>query len=111
MKFWLDAQLPPSLATWLCGRFSVEVTALREMGLRDAPDITIFQAAKHDGIVVVTKDRDFVELVQRLGTPPQILWLTCGNMTNKHLQHLLEHTFDKACELLETGEAIVELGE
>lgn len=111
MKFWLDAQLPPSSATWISGRFAVEATALRELGLRDASDIEIFQAAKHDGLVVVTKDRDFVELVQRLGTPPQTLWLTCGNMTNRHLQHLLERTFAEACALLEAGEPIVELGD
>lgn len=90
MKFWLDAQLPPSLAIWLGERFKVDVSALRELGLRDASDVEIFQAARCNGVVIVTKDRDFVELTQRLGVPPQILWLTCGNLTNRYLQQLLE---------------------
>ncbi|MDF5718318.1 MAG: DUF5615 family PIN-like protein [Rhizonema sp. NSF051] len=33
---------------------------------------------------MITKDSDFVDLVDRLGTPPQIIWLTCGD-TSFHL--------------------------
>jgi predicted nuclease of predicted toxin-antitoxin system len=111
MKFWLDAQLPPSLATWMAQQFSVEVHALRDLGLRDASDIEIFQAAKQAGIVVVTKDRDFVELVQRKEAPPQILWLTCGNLTNQHLRELFARTFSQALQLLTEGEVIVEISD
>lgn len=70
MRFWLDAQLPPALAVWMSERFAMDVTALRELGLRDAEDIEIFDAARQEGTVIVTKDRDFVELVQRKGMPP-----------------------------------------
>jgi len=46
-------------------------------------------------------------LVYRLGTPPQILWLTCGNVTNRHLHQLLTATLpDKQ---LRQGEMIVEI--
>lgn len=107
------AQLPPSLAMWLSRNFAVDVAALRELGLRDAADIEIFDAARHEDeeIVIVTKDPDFVELVQRMGMPPQILWLTCGNLTNAHLRQLLERTFSEALRLFEEGESIVELGD
>lgn len=111
MNFWLDAQLPPSLAVWLSGNFKVEAYALRDLGLRDAMDTEIFEAARHSGIVVVTKDNDFVELVLRLGAPPQILWLTCGNLTNAHLRQLLAATFANAHDLLVNGEPIVEIGD
>jgi predicted nuclease of predicted toxin-antitoxin system len=111
MIFWLDAQLPPSLANWLVESFSVEAIALRDLMLRDSPDTEIFESARQDGIVIVTKDRDFLELVQRLGTPPQILWLTCGNLTNQHLRQLLDSTFLQASQLLEDGEPIVEIGD
>jgi predicted nuclease of predicted toxin-antitoxin system len=39
-----------------------------------------------EGLVIMTKDSDFVDLVCRLGVPPQILWLTCGNVTNRNLR-------------------------
>jgi Uncharacterized protein conserved in bacteria len=35
------------------------------LGLRDAEDIEIFNAARSPGTVIVSKDRDFVELVTR----------------------------------------------
>ncbi|MDP2821315.1 MAG: DUF5615 family PIN-like protein [Sulfuritalea sp.] len=41
MKFWVDAQLPPTLAAWLSGQYGVEVIALRDLGLRDGADIEI----------------------------------------------------------------------
>jgi predicted nuclease of predicted toxin-antitoxin system len=47
--------------------------------------------------------------VLHLGTPPQLLWLTCGNITNRHLQVLFTQIFPKAQKLLTKGEAIVEI--
>jgi predicted nuclease of predicted toxin-antitoxin system len=112
MKFWIDAQLPPQLARWLTETFSVEAFSLRELGLRDAEDREIFEKAKAesaDNIVIITKDRDFIELVYRFDSPPQILWVTCGNVTNRYLKILFTNTFINAVQLLEAGENIVEI--
>ncbi len=49
MNFWIDAQLPPSLANWLVESFNVNATAIRDLGLRDAEDIEIFNAASEIG--------------------------------------------------------------
>jgi predicted nuclease of predicted toxin-antitoxin system len=90
MKIWIDAQLPPTLANWLTDTFDdVEASSLRDLGLRDAKDIEIFEAARAINVIIMTKDSDFVDLVCRLGIPPQILWLTCGNVTNRSLRQLL----------------------
>jgi predicted nuclease of predicted toxin-antitoxin system len=70
MKIWIDAQLPPALANWLTQTFDVEASSLREIGLRDAKDIEIFEAARSTGAIIMTKDSDFVDLVYRLGIPP-----------------------------------------
>lgn len=72
MRFWIDAQLPPKLATWLATEFSVEAESLREVGLRDATDAEIFKKAGDAGVVLISKDSDFVDLVSRYGTPPPI---------------------------------------
>jgi predicted nuclease of predicted toxin-antitoxin system len=110
MKIWLDAQLPPTLADWLTNTFDVEAKALRDLGLRDAQDINIFEAARAGNAVMMTKDSDFIDLVCRLGTPPKILWLTCGNVTNRNLRRLLAATLPEALEQLRQGEHIVEIG-
>lgn len=49
MIIWLDAQLSPSLAPWIQSTFMVETHALRDVGLRDATDRAIFNAAKAAG--------------------------------------------------------------
>ena len=109
MKIWIDAQLPPTLANWLTDTFNLEATALRSLELRDAKDIEIFAAARAENAVIITKDSDFIDLVCRLGAPPQILWLTCGNVTNRNLRQLLAATLTDALERLRQGEVIVEI--
>ena len=109
MNIWIDAQLPPTLANWLTDTFSVEALALRNLGLRDSKDIDIFEGARTVNAVIMTKGSDFVDLVCRLGTPPQILWLTCGNATNRYLRQLLIVTLPEALERLRQGEMIVEI--
>lgn len=109
MKIWLDAQLPPTLAQWIRENFDLKAFALRELQLRDAKDLEIFTAARAENAIIMTKDSDFVDLVCRLGSPPQILWLTCGNVTNRNLRKLLTATLSNALKQLNRGEIIVEI--
>lgn len=112
MTFWLNAQLPPSMACWLAATFGVSVVTLYDVGLRDAQDVEIFEAARAngEGTVIVSKDQDFVDLVLRFGPPPQVLWLTYGNMTNRDLQRIFSKAFPAALALLQRGENVVEIG-
>jgi predicted nuclease of predicted toxin-antitoxin system len=110
VKFWVDSQLPPLLATWLSEQFNVEAFSLRTLGLSDATDATIFQAAQQQGIVIVSKDSDFVELISRYGPPPQLIWATCGNVTNRQLQIVFNKIFPASLELLAAGQVMVEIG-
>ncbi|MBF2055990.1 MAG: DUF5615 family PIN-like protein [Cyanobacterium sp. T60_A2020_053] len=111
MKFWIDAQLPPQLADWLKETFLVEAFSLRDLGLRDAEDREIFEKAKSEEVIIITKDRDFLELINRFNSPPQILWVTCGNVTNRSLKIIFAETFVSALELFKQGEKIVEIGD
>ena len=109
MTIWVDAHLSPAIGTWITSKFGIEAIALRDLGLRDAEDPEIFEAAKAQKAVVMTKDSDFVDLVERLGSPPQIIWLTCGNTSNAKLREILSETLPKALELFATGETLVEI--
>ena len=106
---WLDAQLPPQLAEWLRSVRGIEAKALRELGLRDAGDREIFDAARTANAILLSKDADFVELISRLGAPPKLIWLTCGNVSNEALQGLLTQHLAAALAVLEYDD-IVELG-
>ncbi|RKT46062.1 type I-F CRISPR-associated helicase Cas3f [Thiocapsa rosea] len=97
VTIWLDAQLPPALATCLASKFETKCLAVRDLGLRDSDDQAIFQAARDQGgVVIMSKDSDFVELALRLGPPPRILWLTGGNVTNTHLRRILAEVLPAA---------------
>lgn len=109
MTIWIDAQLSPAVAKWTRDNFPVQAVALRELGLRDASDRQIFEAAKQAGAVVMTKDSDFAELVNRYGSPPQVIWLICGNTSNARLKQILISTLSQAIDLLRTGESLVEI--
>ena len=107
MTIWIDAQLSPSLAVWMTANFPLMALALRDLGLRDAADHQIFTAAQQDGVVVMTKDRDFVELLKQFGPPPQVIWLTCGNTSNAYLKQVLSAQLSSAIALLNNGEPLV----
>jgi len=106
---WVDAQLPPGIAGWLAERFGVECYAVRDLGLRDASDLEIFLAARAANAVVLTKDGDFVRLLDRRGPPPQVIWLTIGNTSNAALRAVLTTAWPRAQKYLSSGEPLVEV--
>jgi predicted nuclease of predicted toxin-antitoxin system len=107
---WLDAQLSPFLADWLSRRFGINAIAVRHLQLRDASDQDIFNAARAANAVVLTKDSDFVRLLERHGPPPRVVWLTCGNTSNAALAELLDLRWNIVQTMLENGEPLVEIG-
>jgi predicted nuclease of predicted toxin-antitoxin system len=109
MTIWVDAHLSPAIAAWITTTFGITAFALRDLGLRDAEDPEIFEAAKAQGVILMTKDSDFVDLVDRLESPPKIIWLTCGNTSNARLREILNNTLPRALELLRAGEVLVEI--
>jgi len=106
---WLDAQISPWLGPWILRQFEVDVVHVRDLGLREAEDPAIFDKARRAKAVVLTKDEDFVALVERLNPPPQVIWLTCGNVSNARLKKILTAGLPEAIAMLERGERVVEI--
>jgi predicted nuclease of predicted toxin-antitoxin system len=109
MIIWLDAQLSPALASWISREFSVSAVAVRDLGLRNAKDREIFSAARQVNAIVMTKDADFVHLVENSGAPPQVILLACGNTSNSQLKQILKRSLDRTIEWLQKGEPVVEI--
>jgi predicted nuclease of predicted toxin-antitoxin system len=82
---WVDAQLPPAMARWFRTDLRLEAHHVEELGLLDAEDRAIFEAARtaDRAVVLVTKDDDFRQLIAQDGPPPQVVWVRCGNARGK----------------------------
>jgi predicted nuclease of predicted toxin-antitoxin system len=111
VRIWIDAQLSPGLARWIRETFGIDAQAVRDVGLRNAKDPVIFKAAREARVVVMSKDEDFRSLVERLGPPPQVLWVTCGNTSNARLREILTKSLLPAMDLLRRGEPLVEISD
>ena len=79
--------------------------------MRSSKDREISDAARESGVVVVTKDRDFRELLARLGSPPSVIWITCCNTLDARLIEIPQCALPSALELLEQGESLVEISD
>jgi predicted nuclease of predicted toxin-antitoxin system len=106
VRFLVDAQLPPALAEWF-GRRGHDATHVSDLGLLAATDGAIADRAARDGLVLVSKDEDFVVL--RLPDRFALLWLRVGNATNRALLAWLEPRWPEVERLLTSGERFVEV--
>ena len=106
MKIIVDAQLSPSLALWLTQTFDIEAYSVKFLGLRDARDRDIFEEARKLNAIVLTKDDDFVKLGAEKGSPPKIIWVTCGNTSNQRMKEILTQHLFNALSLLKTTDLV-----
>jgi predicted nuclease of predicted toxin-antitoxin system len=111
MRIWVDAQISPHISDWICKEFSFECIHVRDLGLLKASDSEIFNRASNECDVIISKDADFVNLLNLHGKPPSILWLTCGNTSNNNLKIIFKKTLLKSLTLIETGESLVEISD
>lgn len=109
MKIWLDAQLPPALAPWLAQTFEIEAYSATFLGLERAADRQLFLAARESRAVIMTKDSDFIRLLEELGSPPQVLLITAGNTSNAAMKRLLQEVWVEAAAMLRVGENLIEI--
>lgn len=78
MKLLLDENLSRRMVAVLEPAFpgTAQVAVL---GMERASDREIWQFARDQGFVIVTKDSDFHELSLLHGAPPKVIWLQTGN--------------------------------
>jgi len=92
MKILLDANISWKLVNILKPVFG-ECSHVDLIGL-DVPveDIDIWNYAQDNGYIIVTKDNDFVDLLEVKGFPPKVVLLKTGNNSSQALAALLNKT-------------------
>ena len=103
MKFIVDTQLPPRLASYLQskGHDCIHTTHFDNGHLLQDAEIILI-AVEH-GRTIITKDSDFSDYFYLKGSPPKILLLQFGNISNNDLIEYFEKYLDVLIEAFEGG--------
>jgi predicted nuclease of predicted toxin-antitoxin system len=98
-----DQNLSPKLVDQLSDTFpgSVHVS---EVGLAQAQDRVVWEYARANELILVSKDADFGELGLLLGFPPKVVWIRRGNCTTSDIEALLRNNLDAIETLVRDAE-------
>lgn len=109
MKLLLDENLSRRIVPFLQTAFPGS-TQVALLGLETASDSEIWQYAKDNDYVIVSRDSDFQERSLVAGHPPQVIWLKIPNRSKTVvLNILLEHRAEIEQALVQENLACVEL--
>ena len=100
MKLLLDQNISFRLIQIISSVFS-SVSSLREHGLHNATDKQIWNFAKSENLIIVSKDSDFHQLSFLHGAPPKVIWVKRANCSTLAIAQLL---IDKAAEIKKFAE-------
>ena len=97
MKLLLDENLSPRLTRKLFSLFS-GLTHVRDVGLKQAGDETIWEWARENGYTIITADGDFITLNQNLGWPPKVIQIERCDFPSRVIEDLLRRSAIKLSE-------------
>jgi predicted nuclease of predicted toxin-antitoxin system len=84
MRLLFDENLSPRLVGLLHDPYRGS-RHVEDLGLRGQSDRTIWDYARQNEYVIVSKDNDFRQLSFLLGPPPKVIWLSVGNAGTEEL--------------------------
>lgn len=93
MKLLFDENLSHKLPRRLADIFPNSLH-VREIGMKAADDPSVWDYAKVNGFIIVSKDADMHDLSLVLGDPPKVVWLRLGNCSTSDVENLLRRNFD-----------------
>ena len=86
--FLLDENLPKSLP------FIESSMHVTDLGKRKT-DTEIWQYAKNNDFVIITKDTDFYDRIILEGSPPKVIWIRLGNLRREKMEDLIHKKWDE----------------
>ncbi len=92
MKLLLDQNLSPRLVSRLLDLYpgSAHVS---ELGLDQAQDEDIWEYARTNDFLIVSKDTDFSEMSVVRGFPPKVIWIRRGNCATREIENILRRDY------------------
>jgi predicted nuclease of predicted toxin-antitoxin system len=88
MKLLFDENLSPKLPNRLSDLFPGSLH-VRDVGMKATVDPIVWDYAKDNDLMIVSKDADMHDLSLVLGNPPKVIWLRLGNCSTLQVENLL----------------------
>jgi predicted nuclease of predicted toxin-antitoxin system len=94
MKLLFDENLSPKLSTRLSDIFP-DSLHVRDVGMKATIDPIVWNYAKDNDLMIVSKDADMHDLSLVFGNPPKVIWLRLGNCSTLQVENLLRREFSR----------------
>ena len=69
-------------------------THVRDIGMKAANDSIVWEYAKANKFIIVSKDTDMHDLSLLFGSPPKVIWLRIGNCSTGQVEEVLRQNQD-----------------
>ena len=93
MKLLFDENLSPALTRRLADLFP-DSLHVRDIGMKATDDPIVWEYAKNNGLMIVSKDADMHDLSLVFGNPPKVIWVRLGNCSTREVENLLRRHFE-----------------
>ena len=104
MRLLFDQNLSPRLVKRLVDLYP-DSSHVYLIGLDTSPDPAIWEYARDNQFIIVTRDADFSDLNVMLGYPPKVIWIRRGNCTTRAIEAILRSNYS-AVESLAGDESV-----
>jgi len=108
VKFLVDNQLPVALARLIRDDLGSEAVHVADVGLQEASDEEIWRYASANGLILISKDEDFVSLASK-APAAGLLWVRLGNTRRVFLLSVFRRVWARIAERFASGDQFVEL--
>jgi predicted nuclease of predicted toxin-antitoxin system len=93
MKLLFDENLSPKLPNCLSDLFPNSLH-VRDVGMKETNDPIVWNYAKVNNLMIVSKDMDMHDLSLVFGNPPKVIWLRLGNCSTFQVESALRREFN-----------------
>jgi predicted nuclease of predicted toxin-antitoxin system len=93
MKLLFDENLSPKLPNRLSDIFPHSLH-VRDVGMKATSDPIVWDYAKDNNLMSVSKDADMHDLSLVFGNPPKVIWIRLGNCSTLQVENLLRRDFN-----------------
>jgi predicted nuclease of predicted toxin-antitoxin system len=66
---------------------------VREVGMQAADDTQVWDYARNNGLMIVSKDSDMHQRSFVFGYPPKVIWVRLGNCSTSDVEQLMRRHF------------------